>query len=486
MTKRLSAISGPLSLIALTAVVLVASSANSDPAHWPQWRGPFFNGMARTAAPVEFNDTKNIKWKVAIPGRGFSTAVIWGDRIFLTTAVPTGKVAQSAPAAVPEQTQNPTAQNPPAQNAAQNTPAQNPAQNPGGGRGQGRVGGGGPGGGAGAGEEQKFVVMCLDKKTGKTLWERVAKVATPHEGYHRQYGSFASNAPVTDGRYLYVSFGSRGIYCYDLDGKLIWEKDLGVQMRIRLQFGEGAAPALYGDLLIHPYDHEGGSFVVALDKRTGKEMWRTTRDESSAWSTPLITDLKGKKSVVITASKKVRAYDPDNGKLLWECAGLGSNVIPHPAQHNDTVLVMSGHRDPKLMAIRLGREGDLTGSDAVLWSQTRGMSYSASPVLHDNKLYTLTDTGMLSCFNATTGEPYYHQQRLPQADSFKASPVGAGGNLYLASESGVVTVVKMGEKFEVAATNTLTDQMFVASPVVAEGEMFLRSKTHLFCVSDGK
>src|SRR5262245_39862449 len=198
MTKRLSAISGLMSLIALTTVVLVAGSAGSDPAHWPQWRGPFFNGMARTAAPVEFSDTKNIKWKVAIPGRGFSTAVIWGDRIFLTTAVPTGKVAQPAPGTTPEQTQNPPAQNPPAQNpSAQNPQPQNPqAQNPGGGRGQGR-GGGGPGGGSGAGEEQKFVVMCLDKKTGKTLWERVAKVATPHEGYHRQYGSFASNAPVT-------------------------------------------------------------------------------------------------------------------------------------------------------------------------------------------------------------------------------------------------------------------------------------------------
>jgi outer membrane protein assembly factor BamB len=328
--------------------------------------------------------------------------------------------------------------------------------------------------------------MCLDKKTGKTLWERVAKTATPHEGYHRQYGSFASNAPLTDGRYLYASFGSRGIYCYDLNGKLIWEKDLGVQMRMRNQFGEGVAPALHGNLLIHPYDQESGSFVVALDKRNGKEVWRMNRDEGSAWSTPLIADLKGKKQVVISATRKVRAYDPENGKLIWECAGLGSNVIPHPTQHNDTVLVMSGHRDPKLMAVRLGREGDLTGSDAILWNQTRGTSYTASPVLHDNKFYSLTDTGMLSCFNATTGEPYYHQQRLPNPDNFKASPIAAGGNLYTASESGVVTVIKLGEKFEVVATNTLTDQMFVASPVVAEGELFLRSKTHLFCVSDGK
>src|SRR5262245_19288277 len=215
MMKRLAATGGLMSLIALATIVLVVSSASSDPAHWPQWRGPFFNGVARTAAPVEFSDTKNIKWKIAIPGRGFSTPVIWGDRIFLTTAVPTGKVTQPAPA--PEQTQNPGAQNTGAQNPAQN-PAQSPAQGPGG-RGQGR---GGPGGGSGAGEEHKFVVMCLDKKTGKTLWERVAKTSTPHEGFHRQYGSFASNAPLTDGRYLYASFGSRGVYCYDLNGKLIW------------------------------------------------------------------------------------------------------------------------------------------------------------------------------------------------------------------------------------------------------------------------
>jgi outer membrane protein assembly factor BamB len=448
-----------LVLLPLLGNVFSTSSAVSfvaDPAHWPSWRGPSFNGMARSSAPVEFSETKNLKWKVTVAGRGFSTPVIWGDKMFLTTAVPTGKTAAPAPS------------------------ADQPA---GGGR---RGGGGGPGGGAGAGEEHKLVVLCLDRKTGKTLWERTAKVAVPHEGYHRTYGSFASNAPVTDGKYLYASFGSRGIYCYDLDGKLVWEKDPGVQMRIRLQFGEGTAPALYGNLLIHHYDHESGSFAVALDKRTGKEVWRANRDEGSSWSTPYIAEHKGKQQLIISASKKVRSYDPANGKLIWECAGLGSNVIPQPVQHNDTVIVMSGHREPKLMAIRLGKEGDLTGTDAIVWSQTRGTAYTPSPVLHDNKYYTLSDNGLLSCFNAATGEPYYQQQRLPQADSFKASPTGADGKLYLASESGMVTVVKMGEKFEVLANTTLEDQMFVASPVVAEGDLYLRSKTHLFCFNDGK
>ncbi|MBX3279233.1 MAG: PQQ-binding-like beta-propeller repeat protein [Acidobacteria bacterium] len=455
-------VTAALLLSAIAATALVAASSLYDAAHWPQWRGPFHNGMARGGAPVEFGDNKNVKWKVAIEGRGFSTPAVWGDRIYLTTAVPTGKVAPAEPV---------------------------PAGPAGGapGSGQGRPGGGGgPGGGAGAGEEHKFVVMCLDRKTGKTIWERTAKVAVPHEGYHRTYGSFASNSPLTDGKYLYVSFGSRGIFCYDLDGKLIWEKDLGVKMRMRLQFGEGTAPVLHGNLLIHNFDQESGSFIVALDKNNGKEVWRVSRDEVSSWSTPAIIDHKGNKQLIVSASNKTRAYAPETGKLIWECAGLGTNVIPQPVQQGDLVLVMSGHRDPKLMAIRLGREGDLTGTDAVVWSQTRGTSYTASPVLHDNKLYVLTDNAVLSCFNATTGEPYYQQKRLPQADSFKASPVGADGKLYLASESGFVTVIKMGEEFEVLANNVMEDQMFVSSPVVVEGELLLRSKTHLFCISDKK
>jgi outer membrane protein assembly factor BamB len=454
MMKRWTAIACLASVLLTTAIFMTNASVND--AHWPQWRGPSFNGVAPTAAPVEFGDAKNVKWKVAIPGRGFSTPVIWGDRIFLTTAVPTGKVEQ--PAAAPAEGQP----------------------------GPGGRGGRGPGGGAGAGEEHKFIVMCLDRKTGKTLWEQVAKTATPHEGYHRQYGSFASNSPITDGKFLFVSFGSRGVYCYDLNGKLVWEKDFGVKMRMRLQFGEGTAPALEGNHLIIPFDQESGSFIVALDKRNGKEVWRANRDEISSWSTPFIAEYKGRKQVVVSASNKVRAYDPANGKVIWECGGLGSNVIPMPAQQNDLIYAMSGHRDPKLMAIRLGREGDLTATDAVVWTQTRGTSYTASPVLHDNKFYALTDNGMLSCFNATTGEPYYHQQRLPQPDNFKASPIAAGDKLYTASESGVVTVIKMGEKFEVLATNTFQDQMFVASPIVVAGELYLRSKTHMFCVSDGK
>ena len=426
------------------------TSAQSGFMHWAEWRGPFLNGMARGDAPTVWSDTKNIKWKAEIAGRGHSTPIVWGDKIFLTTAIPTKPLP--APAAT-----------------AQTEPRR-----------------GGPGGGAGASIEHRFEVICINRKTGKVIWQKTARVATPHEGYHRAYGSFASNSPITDGKHVYAFFGSRGIYCYDMNGKLVWEKDLGVQMRMRLQFGEGVAPALDGERIFLTFDQESDSFIVALDKRTGKELWRAARDERSSWSTPLIIEHAGRRQVVVSATSKVRSYDIQTGKVIWECAGLGSNVIPAPVYHNGVVYVMSGHRDPRLMAIRLGKEGDLTGTDSVLWTHTRGISYTLSPVLYEDKLYVVTDSGQVSCFNIATGEPYYHQVRLPRPYNFKASPVGANGKLYLATEDGDVVVAKMGEKLEVISTNRLEDQVFLASPVIVEGELFLRSQNTLYCISENK
>jgi len=439
-------------LVVSLSVIWCLSVQAQTSAHWPQWRGPFFNGMARGDAPTTWSDTSNIKWKTEIPGRGHSTPAIWGDRIFLTTAIPTGKPAA---AASPEATPNEGQQ-----------------------RGQQRN--------AGPLLEHRFDLLCLDRKTGKILWQRTAKVATPHEGYHRAYGSFASNSPVTDGRYVFASFGSRGVYAYDFNGKLIWQRDLGVQMKMRLAFGEGTAPLLAGDRLFLVFDHEAESFIVALDKRDGKELWRAARDERSSWSTPLAIEHGGRTEIVVSATNKVRSYDPETGKVLWESAGLGANAIPVPVYQNGMVYVMSGYRDPKLMAIKLGRQGDLTGSDAIAWSHTRGLAYTASPVLYDNKLYVVTDNGMVTAFNATTGEPYYAQTRLPKTYNLKASPIGANGKLYLATEDGDVVVMKMGEKFEVLATNHLTDQIFIAAPVIAAGELFLRGQNTLFCISEKK
>jgi len=469
-------VTGVCFALLLAAAPLVSVQAQRpDQAHWPQWRGPFFNGMARGDAPTVWSDTSNIKWKTAIPGRGYSTPVIWGDKIFLTTAIPTGKPA----AAPPARDAAPLA-------SAPSAPSGN--QPPGGPSGSGpqQRRGRGPGGDTGPQAEHKFDLLCLDRKTGKVLWQRTAKVAVPHEGYHRAYGSFASSSPVTDGKYVYVSFGSRGIYCYDFNGKLIWQKDLGVQMRMRLSFGEGSGPLLFGNRLFLVFDQEAESFIVSLDKRTGKELWRVPRDERSSWSTPLAVDHAGRKQIVVTGTTRVRSYDPENGKVLWEAAGLGANAIPVPVYQDGVVYVMSGFRDPRLMAIKLGKEGDLSGTDAIVWSHTRGLAYTTSPVLYDNKLYVVTDNGMISVFNGATGDPHYAQQRLPKAYNLKASPVGANGKLYLATEDGDVVVLRMGEKFEVVGTNTLEDQVFIATPVIAGGELFLRGQNHLFCISQEK
>ena len=252
-------------------------------------------------------------------------------------------------------------------------------------------------------------------------------------------------------------------------------------MRMRNGFGEGVATVLDGNTLFLKFDQEQGSFLLALDKNNGKELWRVNREEGSSWSPPLIVTHGGRKQLIVSATNKIRSYDPANGKVIWECAGLGTNVIPAPVTTNGLVYLMSGHRNPNLLAIKLGREGDLTGTDAIVWTNNRGNAYTGSPVLHDGKLYFVTDSGMLSCLDAATGKIFY-QQRLPKPYNFKASPVGANGRLYLATENEDVVVVKMGEKFEVISTNTLTDQTFIASPAIAEGSIYLRSLDALYCI----
>lgn len=452
ITKRFLAIT-TLGLVAASSIYR-GTAAVGD--HWPQWRGPLGNGLAQGGAPLEWGDGRHVKWSIEIPGRGHSTPIIWGDRIFLTTAVPTGARPASPEPPAPAETESST---PGRRGGFRMSNSENLV-------------------------EHRFEVLCIDRRTGKLLWQRTARTATPHEGYHRTYGSFASNSPVTDGRHVYAFFGSRGLYCYDLDGNLVWEKDFSVRMKMKLEFGEGSAPALEGDRIILNFDHEGDSFIVALDKRDGKEIWRKSRDEASSWSHPFVLEHQARRQVVMTATNKVRSYDFETGSLLWECAGLGANTIPTPVYDGELVYVMSGFRNPNLMAIRLGRDGDLTGSEAVVWSNARGNAYTTSPILFENKLYVLTDNGLVSCYNAKTGEPYYQQTRLPKSYSFKASPVAAGGRLYLASEEGDVIVVGMGERFDVLATNTLKDQAFIASPAVVGGELFLRGQNRLFCISE--
>ena len=426
-------------VLATTAALLAAMATFgvANGADWPQWRGPFNTGMAAGDAPLAWS-AGDVRWQIAIPGRGHSTPVVSGHRMFLTTAVPTGK--GTAPAT-----------------------------------------GGRAGGGADAGLEHRFETIAIDRSTGKTLWQRTATVATPHEGYHRVYGSFASNSPVTDGTRVFAFFGSRGLYAYDMNGTLLWQKDFGVQMRMDMAFGEGTPLTLHdGRLLLH-FDHLDTGFLVMLDPATGREIWRAKRTEPYNWAAPYVAHHDGRRQIIVNGLT-VRAYDFDTGALLWEAAGLGENTIPQPVQHEDLVFAMSGHTVKMLMAIRLGRKGTLTGTDAIVWSTPRGAAYTPSPVLHDRRLYVVTDNGLLSCFDAATGKPYYQQQRLPKPYSFKASPVGAAGKLYLAAEEGDVVVVRMGDRFEVLATNTFDNQSFIASPVILEGSIYLRSRTHLSAI----
>ena len=426
-----------LSSVVFTAGLVLAAHAGA--ASWPQWRGPSNNGVAESAAPTKFSATENVKWRVPIPGHGNSTPIIVGDRIFLTTAIPTTDSRLSS--------------------------------------------GGGAGGGAGIAEHE-FVVMALDKATGKVIWRRTAITTTPHEGYHEQYGSFASNSPVSDGQTVFASFGSRGVYAYDLDGNLKWKKAIA-PLRMRLGFGEGTAPILHGNLLILQHDQQANSYVLALDKRTGEEVWRVGREEESAWAQPLVVEYDGRKQLV-TSSTRVRTYDLETGELIWEAGGLGGNAIPAVIQvSEDMVIALTGWRNANLLAIKLGGKGDITGNpEFIKWTNQRGNSYTPSPVLHDGILYLLADNGVLSAFDALTGEVHYMQQRMPGFPSYKASPVAAGGHLYTASENGMATVIKLGKQFEVVAANKMGDEMFVSSPVIVDGDLFLRSQDELFCISE--
>src|SRR5688572_2906375 len=321
------------SLVALGLSVGCAglSLAASPEANWPQWRGPQANGVAPSAnPPMKWSETSNVKWKVKLPGRGAATPIVWEDKIFIQTAVPTGKKVEGAP---------------------------QPAD-PGAGGGGGRRGG--PRG-ARPSEVFQFTLLCIDRNTGKTVWQQVAKEELPHEGHHQDHG-FSSYSPLTDGQLVIAYFGSRGLACYDMEGKLKWKKELG-RMQTKMSFGEGSSPALHGNTVVVNWDHEGEDFIVALDKNTGNELWRTPRQEETTWATPLIVEHAGRTEVITSGTNRVRSYDPATGKLLWEHEGLTANVIPTPVAKDGVVYAMSGFRGNELYAIRLGGTGDLTKTD---------------------------------------------------------------------------------------------------------------------------
>ena len=428
-------------VLALGSFADVSSQAADAERFWPQWRGPHFKGVSTTAnPPVTWSETKNIVWKVPLPGRGNSTPVIWGDRLFVTSAVPAG-----------------------VSGTAQHAPR----------------------GGLPQRGMHRFVVLAIDRKTGKTVWERTAREQEPHEASHFENGTWASGSPITDGQRLFAYFESFGLYAYDTNGKLLWEKDLG-DKRMRNEFGEGSTPVLYRDTLVVVWDHlNGQSFVAAIDARDGKELWRVARKEIDTWATPIVLEVNGRPQVVVPAMERVRAYDLANGSVVWESDGLTMNTIPSPVFEDGILILMSGFRGNDLKAIRVAdAKGNIDGTAAIVWTMDRDTPYVPSPLLYDGILYFVkSNNGILTAVDAKTGKPHYSQQRLDGVPNVFASPVGARGRVYLPGREGATVVIRSGPAFAVLATNTLDDS-FDASPAMVDDVIYLRGYKSLYAIAE--
>lgn len=412
---------------------------------WPQWRGPLSTGAAVSGnPPVNFSETQNLKWKIAIPGKGHATPVVWGDNIIVQTAVDTN---EKSGLKKDSEGQN---QGPMAANQTVNV--------------------------------HEFRVILVDRNTGKIQWQTTVAREVPLEGTH-ELGSWASNSPCTDGEFIYAYFGSRGIHCLDFKGNIIWQKDFG-QLEKHMSFGEGETPFLYKDRLFILWDHNGESFIVALDSKTGKEIWRKDRDEGTSWSTPLVVEVDGRAQVVTSATNQVRSYDYETGEIIWTSTGMTRNVIPNPVYADGILYVMSGFRGSALQAIDIAKaKGDITGTPAILWTYNQDTPYTPNPLLMDGRLYFLrVNNGFLTCLDAKTGEVAYAKEKLEGINTLFSSPTGVHNRIYIAAKN-TVLVLKAGAKLETLATNTLDDD-FHASPVVVGNELILRGFNSLYCFSE--
>ena len=411
--------------------------------YWGQWRGPLGTGVAPKAdPPIEWSETKNIRWKISLPGRGHSTPVIWGERVFLTTAVPYGDEFKPIPVN--------------SKGAHDLVPVKH---------------------------RYKFIVLAVNRRDGKILWQKTVREDLPHEGGHIT-ASLASASTVTDGKLLFAYFGSWGLYCLDLDGNLKWQTDFGT-MRPLHAHGEGSSPALYRDTIVVNWDHEGPSFLVALDRRTGKERWKVERERVSSWTTPIIVEQDGKPQVIVSGSKKIRGYDLANGKVIWECKGLSvENVCATPVIGRGIVYAGSSYDNRGVLAIRYeGAEGDITGTKRVVWTRQRGTPYVPSFLLYDDALYFHYHfKGVLSRVDAISGEERPGIFRLNGIREVFASPIGAAGRVYIADLSGSTIVLSNEAKPEVLALNHLDDS-FGASPAAVANELYLRGAKHLYCIA---
>jgi outer membrane protein assembly factor BamB len=418
-------------------------AANKD---WAQWRGSDGSGVsAETGLVLDWNPGKNILWKTPLAGLGHSSPVVWGNRIFLTSDVE-GEVLPGAKAVT---------------HIIEGKEYKHPDS-------------------IGADRRHSLKVICLDRDTGKILWERTAYDGKVHDDRHRK-GSYAAATAATDGTYVYVWFGTEGMYCYDYSGKQVWKASMGPLPTVGM--GPGTSPVLFQDLVLLQCDEDNGdnSFLAGLDKRTGKVVWKTPRKVEASWATPLLVRSPKGAELVCSGNQWIISYDPATGRELWRLKGHSSNAIGTPVTGLGMVFVYAGYPQKRTFAIRLGASGDLTGSSNIAWTYDRGTAYVPSSILYGDYIYLMSDRGLLTCLDAKTGAVQYDDGRVPIPATFTASPVVVDGKILLVSEDGDTFVIKTGPRHEVLATNSIDEPVF-SSPAISQGRIFLRGEKHLYCV----
>jgi outer membrane protein assembly factor BamB len=411
--------------------------------NWPHWRGPLANGTApKGDPPTKWDAGTNIKWQAPLVGRGSATPIVWGDQVFVLTAIKTDRVA--------------TADELPKVNPKLPKKTEPPSN------------------------FYQFVVISFDRATGKERWRRVAAEKVPHEGHHPTH-SYAAGSPTTDGRFLYVSFGSFGNYCYDLAGNLQWQRDLG-RLATRMGWGEAVTPVAHGDSLLLNWDQEEDSALICLNARDGTTKWRAERDEKTSWNTPLVVEHKGQTQVIVNGTNRARGYDLATSKVLWECGGMTVNAIPSPVAADGVAYCMSGYIGALAVAVPLDSRGDLNGDGKLLWKVKKGTPYVPSPLLVGGRLYfTQGNNALLTILDIKTGKALLDAERLPELSSFYASPVAAAGRVYLVDRDGTTLVLNQSDRLQVLATNRLDDPID-ASPAIVGRQLFLRGEKNLYCI----
>jgi len=425
--------------------VMAADFDTDKLSNWHHWRGPNADGSAPKADPPTRWDAKtNIKWKVELPGRGSATPVVWGDKVFVLAAEKTDRIAKASELPKPDPRFE-TKTDPPT-------------------------------------NFYKFIVLCIDRQTGKILWEKVAAEKVPHEGHHETH-SYAAGSPTTDGKFLYASFGSFGTYCYDFDGNLKWSRDLG-PLHTRLGWGEAVTPVIAGSSLLLNYDQEADSALYCLDAAMGTTRWVAKRDEKTSWNTPLVVAHGGITQVITNGTNRIRSYNLATGELIWACGGMTFNSIPSAISFGDSVICVSGYRGAAAISIPLSAKGDLGVDGKVNWRYAANTPYVPSPVLVGDKLYfTSTNDALLTVLDARTGKPVFEKERLPQLKNFYSSPVTAAGRVYFTDRDGTTVILKAGDTPDVLAVNKLMEPID-ASPVLVGKQLILRGARWLYCIEE--